>query len=966
MDKPVNVFSMILKTIVNKAFRWQTNLLALSALAFLTSCQSGQDNGSGTLLTLQDGKQVRVQVVNDNIIRVSAVNKGGVFDKDQSLMVVPQAQFTAYTTSEDDSSVVIETKALKAVVCKKTGNVAFLNRDGSPILREDGRVLNDTTIEGTPGLNFRQKWIPGDDDAIYGLGQHQADEFNYRGKNEELYQYNTKISIPFFVSNKGYGILWDNNSLSRWGDQRDYAQLNEVFKVYDKDGNEGGLSSHWTPQPQSGVKPLDRVEPILYFADILANKKYLPEGFPLMGADVDFDGFLEPQETGTYRFLIYYAGYTRVFIDDKELFPEIWRTAWNPNSRKFNLNLEKGKKVKIHIDWKPDGGESYCALRALSPVPDAEQSKLALWSEIGNQEDYYFIKGDNMDSVISGYRTLTGKSPIMAKWVMGYWQSRERYKTQDDILSTVKYFREHNIPLDNIVLDWNYWVEDQWGAHDFDPERFENPQAMLDSVHAMNAHFMISVWPKFYTNTDHYKEFKAHGWTYEQSVKDSLRDWVGPGYHYSFYDAYSADARKLFWSQMNEHLYKFGIDAWWMDASEPNVRDCTPTQYRKDLCGPTALGPSAKYFNAYSIVNADAIYNGQRSVNDSTRVFLLTRSGFAGLQRYSTASWSGDIASRWEDMKAQISAGLNFAVSGIPYWTMDIGGFCVEKRHEAAFALFNETGKVNDDLKEWRELQARWYQWGSFCPLYRTHGQYPTREPWNIAPEGDPAYSSIIYYTNLRYRLMPYIYSLAGMTYYNDYTIMRPLVMDFTADEKVTNIGDQFLFGPAIMVNPVYSYGARSREVYLPAGAKWYDFYTGKAFEGGQTINAEAPYERTPIFVPAGSIITTGPAMQWSDEKKAENITLYVFAGKDGKFTLYEDEGVNYNYEKGKAAFIDFAYDDASRSLTIAQRRGEFNGMLRSRTFNVVLVSPDSPAAVDADVQGKSVAYDGSEVKIQL
>lgn len=956
---------MILKSIFERVAHWQASALAFSALALLAACQGGPSAKDGVVLTLDGGQKVRLQVVNDNIVRVSAT-LGGEFDRDSSLMVVPQAKFTAYTTSETDTSFTVQTKALKAVVCKKCGEVSFLNPDGTPILREDGRVLRDTVIEGTHGLVFRQKWIPGDGDAIYGLGQHQAEEFNYRGKNEELYQYNTKVSIPFFVSNAGYGILWDNNSLTRFGDCRDYLQLNEAFKVYDKDGKEGGLTSTWIPAPGSNVKPLVRTEPKLYFDNILVNKELMPAGYPQLGADVDFDGYLEPAETGTYRFLIYYAGYTRVFVDDKELFPEIWRTAWNPNSRKFQLNLEKGKRIKLHIDWKPDGGESYCALRALTPVPDEEQMKLALWSEMGDQEDYYFIKGDNMDEVISGYRTLTGKSQVMPKWAMGFWQSRERYKTQDEILSVVKYFRDHHIPMDNIVQDWSYWPEDGWGSHEFDSARFANPKAMLDSIHAMHTRYMISVWPKFYPETENYKELDRNGWMYHRSIQDSLVDWIGKGHHYSFYDAYASGARKLFWEQMNRSLYCLGVDAWWMDASEPNVRDCTPIQYRKDLCGPTALGPSAKYFNAYSIVNADAIYTGQRSVNDTSRVFLLTRSGFAGLQRYSTATWSGDIASRWEDMRAQISAGLNFAVSGVPYWTMDIGGFCVEKRHERAQDEFNKTGKVNEDLKDWRELQTRWYQFGAFCPLYRAHGQYPLREPWNIAPEGDPAFQSILYYTKLRYRLMPYVYSLAGMTYYDDYTIMRPLVMDFTADAKVNNVADQFLFGPAIMVNPVTQYLARTREVYLPAGAKWYDFYTGKAYDGGQTITADAPYERIPLFVPAGSIILTGPDMEWADQKKADNITVYVFAGRDGKFSLYEDEGTNYNYEKGQAAFIDFSYDDASKTLTIGQRRGSFKGMLEKRNFNVVLVSPESPAAVDADTQGKAVAYDGAEVKVTL
>ena len=470
---------------------------------------------------------------------------------------------------------------------------------------------------------------------------------------------------------------------------------------------------------------------------------------------------------------------------------------------------------------------------------------------------------------------------------------------------------------------------------------------------------MISVWPKFYASTEHYKQFDAQGWMYQQAIKDSIRDWIGPGYIGSFYDAYAEGARKLFWQQMQQKLYPLGFDAWWMDASEPNVRDCTDLQYRKDLCGPTALGPSAQYFNAYALMNAEAIYDGQREVEPDKRVFLLTRSGFAGLQRYSTATWSGDIATRWEDMKAQISAGLNFAVSGIPYWTMDIGGFCVEDRYVKAQQEFDKTGRENADLKEWRELNTRWFQFGAFCPLYRAHGQWPLREPWNIAPESHPAYKSILYYTKLRYRLMPYIYSLAGMTHFQDYTIMRPLVMDFTADSQVQNIGDQFLFGPALMAAPVYQYGARSRQMYFPAGTRWYDFYTDGTVEGGQQLAVEAPYDRMPLYVRAGSILPMGPDMEWSDEKPLETVALMVYAGADGQFTLYEDEGTNYNYEKGAYSMIPIRYDDAQGTVEIGERQGEFPGMLKERTFLIVRITPEGR-------QTSEVKYNGEPVKVNI
>ena len=612
----------------------------------------------------------------------------------------------------------------------------------------------------------------------------------------------------------------------------------------------------------------------------------------------------------------------------------------------------------MRIEWKPNGATSYCGLRVRTPQLAEEKSNQVWWSEMNKKLDYYFVHGNSMDEVIKGYRTLTGKSQIMPKWAMGYWQSRERYKTQDEILSSLKEFRDRKIPIDNIVLDWNYWNETDWGSHQFDAKRFPNPKGMVDSIHSMNGKMMISVWPKFYKTTAHFKEFDKKGWMYQQAIKDSIKDWVGPGYVGSFYDAYSKGARDLFWKQIYDNLYPIGVDAWWMDASEPNVLDCTDMDYRKSLQGPTALGSSTEFFNTYALMNAEAIYDGQRSVAPNKRVFLLTRSGFAGLQRYSTATWSGDIATRWEDFKAQISAGLNFAISGIPYWTMDIGGFCVEDRYVAAQNEYDKSGKENADTKEWRELNARWHQFGVFAPLYRSHGQFPFREPWNIAPKEHPAYESILFYDHLRYRLMPYIYTLAGRTHFDDYTIMRPLVMDFSNDKKVENISDQFMFGPSFMVCPVYKYDVRKREVYFPAGSNWYNFYTGDLINGGQTLSVDAPYGRIPLFIREGAIIPVGPEIQYVDEKPANTIVLYVYKGKNGSFNLYEDEGTNYDYEKGFSSTIPFNYNDLNGVLTIGQRKGEFKGMLTNRKFIIVPVSKNSKKPFVYDATGQVVNYD--------
>ncbi len=960
---------------------------------------------------------VRLQVVNDRIIRVQATSKAQLPEK-QSLMIVAQTQKPKFDVYSLDNTDEVWVKAAKVMAKVNTGSgqITFYDEQERELLKEskDGKKFWDFTVperelgmrngytvpeEQKHGLSWQMKFDSPDDEAFYGLGQHQSEEFNMKGKNEDLFQYNTKVSIPFVLSNKNYGLLWDSYSYCRFGNPNDYLQLNRAFILYDRNGKQGHLTGTYV---DAKGKKLVRDEDSIYYEygtpakSAIALKtdnggiKNFPKDFNLMGANVTYEGFIEPEccckaqgkkgkkHMQLYQFVLYYSGYVKVYIDGKEVVPERWRTAWNPNTYKFATELQKGKRVQLRIEWRPDGGEAYCGLRVSEPRSAEERGKLSVWSEMAKDMDYYFIAGENLDEVISGYRTLTGKASLYPKWVLGFWQSRERYKTQDEIEGTLAEFRQRQIPIDNIVQDWNYWPEDQWGSHQFEESRYPNPQQMLDKVHQMHGRFMISVWPKFYCNTDNYKELDAKGWMYVQSPTDDIHDWVGPGYKNGFYDAYDAGARKMFWRQMDENLYtKYnhdgiaGVDAWWMDASEPNVRDCTPMWYRKALSGPTALGTSTEYFNAYSTVNADAIYNGQRSVwkgkKDEPRVFLLTRSGFAGEQRFSTATWSGDIGTRWEDMRAQMTAGLNYSISGVPFWGMDQGGFCVENRYVAAQQLFDKSGVENEDLKEWRELQTRWNQFGAFIPLFRSHGQWPLREIWNIAPDNHPAYKSFVYYDKLRYRLMPYLYSMAGWAHFKDYTLMRPLIMDFNGDKEVENIGNQWMFGPALMACPVGYYKARNRSVYFPVDCGWYNLYTNEYVEGGQNLIVEAPYEQIPVFVREGAIIPFGPEMQWSDEKPAELINLYVYAGQNGKFQLYEDEGVNYNYEKGKYATIDIAYDDDSRTVTFSARKGNFPGMLKQRRFNVVLITKDQAKPLNLDnPEGTMVQYAGKEVSVKL
>ena len=946
-------------------------------------------------------KVVRLQVINDNIIRVQATSEASLPQK-QSLMIVEQKAQPKFDVRQDDDKVCVKASRVEARVDVESGEIAFYDASGKKLLEEsdNGKQFKNFTVPereyglkgGAPlteamkhGIQWQMKFDSPDDEAFYGLGQHQSEEFNMKGKNEDLFQYNTKVSIPFVLSNKNYGILWDSYSYCRFGNPNDYLQLNRAFMLYDRKGKAGHLTGTYV---DAQGKKLVRDEDSIYYeygypaASEIAVKtdnggiKNFPKGFNLQGARVVYEGFIEPQVSNLYQFILYYSGYVKVYIDGKEVVPERWRTAWNPNAYKFATNLKKGKKAQLRIEWQPDGGEAYCGLRVSEPRSEEERGKLSIWSEMARDMDYYFIAGKNFDEVISGYRTLTGKASLYPKWVLGFWQSRERYKSSQEIEETLAEFRKRHIPVDNIVQDWNYWKLDSWGSHEFEAERYPNPQAMLDNVHKMHGRFMISVWPKFYDTVKNYKELDKKGWMYHQAVKDDIHDWLG--FRGSFYDAYDAGARKMFWRQMDENLYSkynhdgiAGVDAWWMDASEPNVRDCTPMWYRKALSGPTALGTSTEFFNAYSTVNADAIYNGQRSVykgkDNEPRVFLLTRSGFAGEQRFSTATWSGDIATRWEDMRAQMTAGLNYSMSGIPFWGMDQGGFCVENRYVAAQQLYDKSGVENEDLKEWRELQTRWNQFGAFIPLFRAHGQWPLREIWNIAPDNHPAYKSFVYYDKLRYRLMPYLYSMAGWAHFKDYTLMRALVMDFNGDKEVENIGNQWMFGPALMACPVGYYKARNRSVYFPKQSGWYDLYTNEYIEGGQSLVVDAPYECIPVYVREGAIIPFGPEMEWSDEKPAELINLYVYAGKNGSFQLYEDEGVNYNYEKGKYATIDITYDDASKTVKFGARKGQFNGMLKNRRFNVVLITKDAPKPLNLEnPNGKMVQYDGKEVSVRL
>jgi len=905
---------------------------------------------------------VKVSVIADNIFRILSSPEGDPVRKKESLVTAYKSDpLLKWELIPNDSEVVVKTSLLTATVTLSTGRVKFADNSGRPILAEKGpggRSFEAAVFEGTPSYQIRETFVTMPGEAFYGLGQHQDGLVNYKGYRVDLFQNNTEVAVPFLVSSRNYGILWDNYSITTVGDIRPYKPLSALRLFSDK-GEEGWLTATYHNNKQDPrAEDLRLAASDISYSWLGDSKRLLPAEFTPATGSVSWEGAIASGVKGLHIFRFTYAGYLKVYVDGK-LCLDRWRQSWNPGSALVRLPMEKDRKVSIRIEWIPDGGESYLSLKWLDPLAAGQQDDVSFSSEAGQELDYYFVYGKNQDEVIAGYRRLTGKSTIPPKWAMGLWQSRERYKTQEEILNTMKEFRARRIPLDNIVLDWSYWKQDQWGSQEFDASRFPSPDSMIRVLHDnYHSHFMISVWPKFYEGIAAYKAFDENSWLYRRNIADSQRDWIGKGFVSTFYDAFNPGARKGFWDLLNKKLYNKGIDAWWMDASEPDILSNVSPEKRKEQMTPLALGPAAEYLNAYPLMNAKGIYEGQRATDPDKRVFILTRSAFAGSQRYAAAIWSGDIAARWTDMKDQIAAGINFSLSGIPYWTMDIGGFAVEHRYEEA---------KGEALEEWREQMTRWYQFGAFCPLFRVHGQFPFREIFNVAPEGHPACQSMLYYDKLRYRMLPYLYSLCGMVWRNDYTMMRGLVMDFGKDSTVYNIADEYMLGPSLLVAPVSTYKARQREVYLPAGQGWYDLYTGGFADGGQRITARAPYEHMPVYVREGTILPMGPDLQYTDQRRADTITLYVYTGRDAGFTLYEDEGTNYNYEKGRFATIPFRYDQAAGTLTIGRREGLFPGMLFKRTFRIECIG--RPEQMSVGAKGKHtlvVMYTGGEKTVHL
>jgi len=745
-----------------------------------------QQEADGVVFSLATGT-LKLQVCSDSVIRVlySATN---AFPKKTDYVVTKQSWPAArWTMQSSDDAVTLSTSLLKITVTKKDGAIAYADANGNALVQEASRKLTPAKVNGEDTYRAESFVnIYGSHEGLYGLGQHQAGVWNYRGASVDISQDNSDIAVPLMLSSKGYGIFWNNTSRSRFNNR-------------------------------------------------FANYLYIS-------------------------------------------------------------------------------------------------------SEVADVIDYYFLYGPEFDKIIGEYRDLTGQAPLFGKWAYGFWQCKNRYKSQDEILGVAKKYRDLHIPVDNIVQDWFWW--NRKGEFVFN-KNYPDPKGMIDQLHNENFHLMISIWPFFEPGSKNYDYMQSKGW-----FVDKFK-YAKPPYHtdaMAVYDATSPEARKFYWDEVNKGLFSIGADAWWMDTTEPE----TEGQEENILLNhKLAAGSGNRYVNVYPLLDTGAVYDGQRSASDKKRVFILSRSAFAGSQRNAVTAWSGDINSDWFSFRRQIPAGLNFALSGIPYWTTDIGGFVFGSPADPAF----------------RELFIRWFQYATFNPVLRVHG---TRNPdenelWSYGPD---AQSILVNFDRLRYRMLPYIYSLAWKTTSEAYTPMRPLVMDFRNDSRAQDIGDQFMYGPAFLVNPVTEPSSTTRLVYLP-NTTWYDFWSGSTIEGGRMINANTPLDRLPVYVRAGSIVPLGPDEEWSTQKPADPIELRVYPGASGDFAIYEDENDGYDYEKGVHATIPLHWDDAAHTLTIAERKGQFPGMLQERTFRVVLVKENHGVGVNAaDEAGKVVQYSGKQISV--
>lgn len=850
--RELNHKSLILVFMIVSSASWAAEQSRFSVKGF-------HQDSNGVTFTIKAGT-MRIEVCGDRVIHVVASPTAEIPSPKVPIVTQP-CKAENIAVASDKNEIKLSTEAIMVTVDRATGALTFRRKDGTPLLSESkdgGKAFDVPSVFEAKTWRVQQTFSSPSDEVLYGLGQHQEGIFNVRGVPIRLHQANTNISIPFLLSSRGYGILWNNPSLT------DFNPADQSISI-DPSAGKGKFTT--------GAK-------------------------------------------GTYGFVLTSDNKDRLTLQVRGQPVIDINNIWTPTSASGAIGLDANKEYEISARGGPGGIQL-----AMRPPQDTTTFR----SEVGQAIDYYFFYGPELNRVISDYRSLTGEAPLFPKWAYGYWQCRERYHSQQEILDIAAEFRKRKIPVDVLVQDWQYWGKYGWNAMKFDEDFYPRPKEMLDQLHSSDLHMMISIWSRFGEETDIYKRMQA-------------QSFLIPGTPWA--DFFNPAAQAAFWSGLKNGIFADGMDAWWMDASEPEF-DILKNQE-------TFLGSGNSLRNAYPLYVTKAIYEGQRATTDRKRVVILTRSAFAGQQRNAAASWSGDISANWITLRRQIAAGLSFSMSGMPYWTTDIGGFFRPEDQYTSSA--------------YRELLIRWFQYGAFCPIFRAHGYKSNAELWNYGPEVEHVLTQ---YDELRYRLLPYIYSAAWGVTKNGETLMRALPLEFSSDPGARAISDQFLFGPALLINPVTTEGAAQRSLYLPAGHDWVDFWTGKRVSGGQTIAAEAPLDRIPIYARAGSIIPFGPAVQ-SASVKADPIELRIYAGADGDFTLYEDEGDNYNYEHGAYSVTPIHWDDKTSTLTVGDRHGSFPGILEHKTFRIVRVSEGRGVGIAAaESSDATVEFEGKAVSAQ-
>ena len=769
--------------------------------------------------------------------------------------------------------IVISTSSLRAAIDRASLAITFTDSAGKVILAEqsvNGREITPIKIGAFPSNEVRQDFLLSPDEALYGLGQHQEGFLNVRDIPLDLLQANTNISIPFLVSTRGYGLIWNNAA---------FTEFNPTEKAIQLDENGQGTFQ--------------------------------------TGAGGEYGFLLSGNERRKLRLAI--NGEKLIDIDN----------MWVADSAGAKMHLDANSTYHVSAET---GGNTQLRVRLPS-------NTMGFRSDASAAIDYYFIYGPEPNQVVAQYRDFTGAAPLLPLWAYGFWQCRERYSSQQQILDTAAEFRKRQIPVDVLVQDWQYWGKYGWNAMKFDEDFYPKPAALMTDLHRQNFHLVISIWAKFGVQTDVNKEFERDGTVLrsaaasgEPGESKEAENWA---------DLFNPKAQSLFWKDLDRGLFHDGLDGWWLDASEPEG-----DPLKNDN---TYLGPGRSVRNAFPLFETSAVYKGQRASDESKRVVILTRSAFTGQQRNSIITWSGDISGNWETLRRQIPAGLNFSVSGFPYWTTDIGGFFRPRDQYTSTS--------------YHELLIRWFQFGAFSPIFRVHGYQSETEMWKYGPQVE---SVLRKYDQFRYRLMPYIYSTAWGVTSRGETMMKALPFVYPNDPSLRDVSDQFLFGDSLLINPVTAPNVTNRTVLLPPGSDWYDFWSGRKYPGGKSIVADAALDKLPIFVKEGSIVPLGPDIQYTSESQ-DPIDLRIYGGRDCDFQLYQDSGDGYAYEHGARATINLHWNDKSHELTIGERTGSFIGMPAKIHLNIELVREAHGTGIETDKSFDStVFYTGSKMTVRL